>query len=259
MASIILEQVAVEMPVYSGTQRSLRRAFLDRLSNRQSKTNKELFVLALDQISLHLKPGDRVGLIGHNGAGKSTLLRVLGGILAPTSGCITIEGQISSLLNMTSLLDPEMTGYENIETARLLLGIPTTRRDALLQDVLDFTELGAYLEMPLRTYSAGMQLRLSFALLTAQQPEILLLDEVIGAGDAGFFKKATQRFGQLCEQTQILVLASHVLPHIALMCNKVIWLEQGRVRKTGAVEELIKEYQQAVHEVSHPGCPVQIR
>lgn len=244
MPSIALNNVRVDLPVYDGSHRSLRRAVLSMGVGGPifRRDRRHVMVRALDGISLDLHDGDRVGLIGHNGAGKSTLLRVLAGIYEPTAGQAIIKGKVSSLLNMASLLDSEMTGYENIEHARVLLGIPARHHAELCQEIEDFTELGAFLDMPVRTYSAGMQVRLSFALLTAQAPEILLLDEALGAGDAAFVHKAAERVRALCARASILVLASHAPSHIRQLCNKVIWLEHGCIRRFGPVDEILAAY-----------------
>lgn len=244
MPLIRLENVRVDLPVYDASNRSLRRAMLGMGVGGMvfRKDRSHVIVRALDGISLTLNDGDRVGLIGHNGAGKSTLLRVLAGIYEPTGGRTEIRGRVSSLLNMASMLDPEMTGYENIDHAAVLLSVPSDRRTDLVHDVEEFTELGAFLDMPVRTYSAGMQVRLSFALLTAQAPEILLLDEALGAGDAHFVKKAAARVGERCDRANILVMASHSQSHIRQLCSKAMWLEHGRIRRFGPVDEVLADY-----------------
>lgn len=256
MPSIILDNVRVDLPVYDGSHRSLRRAVLSMGVGGAifRRDRNHVSVRALDDISLTLRDGDRVGLIGHNGAGKSTLLRVLAGIYEPTEGRAVIKGRASSLLSMTSMLDPEMTGYENIDHARVLLGIPARRQAELCREIEDFTELGAFLDMPVRTYSAGMTVRLSFALLTAQEPEILLLDEAVGAGDAAFVDKAAERVRALCDQASILVLASHSQEHIRRLCNKVLWLDHGRLRLFGPVDEVLAAY----GETTRPMAPAAV-
>ena len=246
MPSVTLDNVSVDLPVYDGGHRSLRRAMLAGVGGRIFRSRRGVCaVRALDGISLALHDGDRVGVIGHNGAGKSTLLRVLAGILEPTDGDAVIEGRASSLLDMASLLDPEMTGYENIEQVGALLLLPARARAALLQDVEEFTQLGAFLDMPVRTYSSGMLVRLSFTLLTAQTPEILLLDEALGAGDATFVGMAADRVSRLCDQASILVMASHAQGHIIQLCTHVVWLEHGRIRRFGPMDEILAEYAQA--------------
>lgn len=244
MPSISLADVSVDLPVYDGARRSFRHAVLSAgIGGMISRTpRRHIVIRALDGIMLNLREGDRLGLIGPNGAGKSTLLRVLAGICEPTGGTAVVEGRTSSLLDVGSILDPEMTGYENIDQARLFLGIPANRRADLYRDVEALTELGSFLDLPVRTYSAGMLVRLSFALLTAQEPEILLLDEALGVGDASFGQRAVRRVEQLGDRGHILVLASHSAADIRRMCNKVAWLDRGRLRRLGPVDEVLTAY-----------------
>ena len=263
MARIVLNNVSVDFPIYDGNDRSFRRALLELsvggVISRRGRGHLE--VRALDDISLGLVDGDRVGLIGHNGAGKSTLLRILAGIREPTAGRIVIEGSVGALLNMPSVLDPEMTGHENIDRACILLGIPDRRRDAVAEDVVTFCELGPFLDLPVRAYSAGMQLRLSFALMTAQQPEILLLDEAFSAGDAHFRVRAEDRMSELGRRTDIVIFASHDYGALRRMCNKAVWLEHGRIRALGPIEEVLTAYAQASGDGGEPRdeCPPSAR
>ena len=247
MARIILDNVTVDFPVYDGTHRSIRHALLQfGVGGTISQRGRGFMeVRALDGINLDLRDGDRIGLIGHNGAGKSTLLRILAGIREPTSGHALIEGSTAALFSLGSILDIEMTGYENIDRAAVLLSIPGKWRSGIIEDVEGFTELGKFLNLPVKTYSAGMQLRLSFALMTAQDPEILLLDEVFGAGDAKFRIKAEQRMHALEKRTRILVFAHHSMVEIGRMCNKVAWLEHGRVHLFGPTDEVVAAYSAA--------------
>lgn len=243
MASIVLDGVGVDLPVFDAHHRSLRHAIMTMtVGGLISQRGRCRQVRALDGISMTLKDGDRIGLIGRNGAGKSTLLRVMAGICEPTGGLAAVDGTVSNLLAMRSLLDSEMSGYENIEHASLLLGIGRRDLPALIRDVEDFTELGPFLDMPVRTYSAGMQIRLSFALLTAPAPEILLLDEVLGAGDAGFAAKAAHRIGQMRNRSRILVVASHVEAQILNWCDTVAWLDRGRLVTMGPAAEILAAY-----------------
>jgi ABC-type polysaccharide/polyol phosphate transport system ATPase subunit len=244
MPHILLDNVTVDFPIYDGAQRSFRHALLNAgiggMISRHGRRHLE--VRALDGLCLELVKGDRLGLIGRNGAGKSTLLRVLAGLREPTAGRLEVTGKTAALLNIASILDPEMTGYENIARAFVLLAIPGRDHASLTQDVEDFTELGSFLELPVKVYSAGMQLRLSFALMTAQQPEILLLDETLSAGDTQFHSRADVRMAELRSRTDIVVLASHVEREIHRICNKVLWLEQGRCRAFGPVEDVLAAY-----------------
>ena len=243
MPAISLDQVTVDLPIYDAHHRSFRRAILsariggDILNHRRGYP----VVRALDHVSLNLNEGDRLGLVGHNGAGKSTLLRVLGGLCEPTGGTARTNLEVCSLLTTSSILDPEMTGHENIEHAAIMLGLGDKRAE-LSRDVADFTELGAYLDLPVRTYSSGMSMRLSFALLTAQNPDILLLDEVMGAGDLHFFTRATERLARLRERAGIIVVVSHDPNHIRKLCSTVAWLDHGRLRLIGPTDEVMNAY-----------------
>ena len=231
MASIVLNQVSVTIPIYNLSARSLKKQLL-RFSTGAALNNdtRHVLVKALDQINLTIHHGDRVGLIGHNGAGKSTLLRVLAKIYEPTSGSLYIKGRVSPLLDVMLGINPESTGYENILIRGLLLGMRRKEIENKLDDIAAFTELGDYLYLPVRTYSSGMQLRLAFAVATSIQPEILLMDEVIGVGDAAFMEKAQQRLNRLMDRASIVVLASHSQETIKKWCNKVFLMEKGTIQ-----------------------------
>jgi len=204
-----------------------------------------VIVSALDDISLDIRSGDRIGIVGRNGAGKSSLLRVLAGINEPVSGDCVVDGRVSSLFSATSFLDPEMSGYENISFAMSLLGFSRQATESAVADLEEFTQLGDYLSLPLRTYSSGMQLRLAFGLITSIDPEILIMDEAIGAGDFHFIERARERFEEFCERAEIIVVASHNLSMLRDMCDKVIWLDHGRLKDIGAAAEIIDQYKNA--------------
>ena len=197
---------------------------------------------ALRNVSLELHDGDRVGLVGRNGAGKSTFLRVLSGIYEPPQGRIVIEGTTASLLDITLGMDPDATGYENIMLRSAILGLTPAEAAARIPEIEDFTELGAHLGLPLRTYSSGMGMRLAFAISTCVQPEILLLDEVIGAGDTHFMDKAQQRLAEMTDRAKILVIASHAAPQITRLCNKGLLLHEGQVLDFGPIEPVLERY-----------------
>lgn len=243
MASIQLNSVSIDFPIYNFSARSLRGQFL-RLTTGGTLNSKEkiIVVKALDNITLRFNHGDRVGLIGHNGAGKSTLLRVLAKIYEPLQGNFVYEGRISPLLNVMLGINPESTGYENIMLRGLLLGLTRKEINHKLSQIADFTELGDYLFAPVRSYSAGMQLRLAFAVAICIKPDILLMDEMIEVGDAGFIKKAQARLGEFINQSSILVLASHANETIKRLCNKVVLLEKGRVKYYGPLEKGFELY-----------------
>ncbi len=202
-----------------------------------------LGVRALESISFDLSGGDRLAVIGSNGAGKTTLLQILAGILPPDSGEVVIEGRCTSLININLGMQMEATGHRNITLRGLAGGYPRNEIEARRQDIADFCELGKFLDMPIETYSAGMRMRLNFAIATAFEPEILLLDEWLSAGDAAFRAKATQRMQSFVRKAGILVLASHSRQLLIDNCNRAIWMDDGRIREFGDVEDLYDRYQ----------------
>jgi ABC-type polysaccharide/polyol phosphate transport system ATPase subunit len=253
VASIVLENVTTDFPVY-GLQRSLRKELFGRMvgGTTHEDRKKNVVVRALDNVSLSLKDGNRLGLIGHNGAGKTTLLRVLAGIYPPSQGRVRIEGRVSTLFNTAPGLDMDDTGYENIYTCGRLLGMSRQELANKLSDIEKFSELGDYLFLPVRTYSAGMMTRLGFSVATAIDPEILILDEGLGAGDARFVERAKQRVDELVRRSNILVLATHSDIMIKEMCNLAILLNHGRVVAEGEPAEVIAEYHELLKQPQSP-------
>jgi len=248
MAFIELTGVNLDLPIYEVQGRSLKRQVM-RLgrSNAVADSNDGVVVVrALQNVSVRLETGDRVGLIGHNGAGKSTLLRVLAGIYAPTSGSISRDGRVVPLLDISLGMDDNSTGWQNIRLRGLLLGMTKDEILAKQDEIAEFCELGDYLDLPVRTYSSGMRVRLAFAISTAVDAEILLLDEVMGVGDAGFMQKAQQRLEDLHGRSDIVVLAMHSNTEIRRVCNKVVWMDNGVVRMTGDTESVVSAYEQFV-------------
>jgi ABC-type polysaccharide/polyol phosphate transport system ATPase subunit len=244
VAFIKLRHVTVDFPIY-GMQPSLRRAVLGglmRYRNGKGRGGKRVVVRALNDLSFTLEDGDRVGLIGHNGAGKTTMLRVFAGIYMPSSGEIEINGKVSTLFTTSPGLDSEDTGYENILTCGQFLGMTKEEIERKTPEIAEFTELGDYLSLPVRTYSAGMLMRLGFAVATAIDPEILVLDEGLSAGDARFTEKAARRIKELIQKSNILVLASHAEGLIKEMCNRVILLDHGNVVADGDAESVFAQY-----------------
>jgi ABC-2 type transport system ATP-binding protein/lipopolysaccharide transport system ATP-binding protein len=197
---------------------------------------------ALRDISFSLREGDRLGLVGHNGAGKSTLLKVLAGIYKPTAGFVNVNGRIVSTLNISLGMEPEATGYENIILRGLLLGMKRKEINAKLDEIATFTELGEYLNMPVRIYSSGMLTRLAFATVTAMNSDILLMDEVIGTGDAAFMDKAERRLNEFMNRSKIIVIASHSDQVIQKFCNKALLLEHGKIIAEGLPDAVIDAY-----------------
>ncbi len=231
MARLLLDGVGVAYPVYNAASQSLRKQLVNIGTGGRISSSKGhvATVQALDDIHLDLRDGDRIGLIGHNGSGKTTLLRTMAGIFRPTSGRMLVEGRISTVFGLGAGADHELTGYENIIRMAMLLGATQEQARAAIPSIEEFTELGDFLAMPMRTYSAGMTTRLLFAVATAVQPEILLVDEVLGAGDAGFQDKARERMSEFVSRASIFVLASHAEELMARFCTRVIRLEHGRV------------------------------
>lgn len=246
MARIELRNASVEFPIYNVSARSFKKRFL-RVATGGSiskDANQTVVIKSLNNVSLSIEHGDRVGLIGHNGAGKSTLLRLIADIYEPTAGDRYVEGNISSILNLTQGIEVEYTGYENIIIRGTILGIPRKRIKEQMNEIAEMTGLGDYMAMPVRTYSLGMLVRLAFAISTSISPDILLIDEVFGAGDADFMEKAVNKMTSLLTQSSIVVLATHSDDLIRQFCNKVLLLDGGEIKYYGDVEHALSLYHQ---------------
>ncbi|MEY4985385.1 MAG: hypothetical protein RLZZ359_271 [Actinomycetota bacterium] len=244
MAQIKFEDVSIEIPIFNATGRSLTSKILEVATGGKldADPNGRVMVRALSNISFELKDGDRAGLVGHNGAGKSTMLRALGGVYAPTRGKATISGEIGSLIDISLGINPEATGRENVFVRGQLLGLTKKEITERYDEIVDFAELGDFMEMPVRTYSSGMHLRLAFAVSTVVRPEILLMDEWLSVGDESFKHKAEARLAEMVDATRILVIATHSRELIEKVCNRVIWLEHGQVKMDGSVVEVLPAY-----------------
>lgn len=244
MGYIKLQNVSVDIPIFNSQTRSLKKAILGVATGGKIGTslNGGTVVRSLDSINLEINSRERVGIIGHNGAGKSTLLRVLGKVYSPTEGVATVIGKIGSLIDISLGIDGEATGIENIYLRAALLGIPKKEVDVNLEDLIEFTELGDFIEMPVRTYSTGMHLRLAFAVSTMISPDILLMDEWLSVGDQNFQTKAETRLNRLIERSNILILASHSRALIERCCTRVIWLEHGSIKMDGDTKEVCENY-----------------
>jgi len=259
MLSIAARDVHVEFPIYDHYKRSLRHTLglgriaqgINRLATRKLNVGGEIdrgqtgkvVIKALDGISFDAHEGDRIGLLGHNGSGKTTLLRTLAGIYEPISGTVLTRGRVIPLFDLQLGMDQDATGIENIWLRGKMLDLSTQQIKDALEDIAEFTELGDYLYMPIRTYSQGMLLRLTFAISTAVTPEILILDEMIGAGDAAFLARADLRLKKFIAQTGILVIASHSTAMLRQWCNKGMLLERGKMLTYGPLEEVITRYE----------------
>lgn len=244
MAHINLKNVVVDIPIFNSQGRSLKKTVMGVATGGRIGLTEagKTMVRSLDEISIEIKPRERIGLVGHNGAGKSTLLRVLGKVYEPSSGIAEINGSIGSLIDISLGIDGEATGIENIYLRAALLGIPKKEVDQELDSLIKFTELGDFINMPVRTYSTGMHMRLAFAVSTMIHPDILLMDEWLSVGDANFQHKAEERLNGLIERSNILVIASHSRHLIERCCTRVIWLEHGKIKMDDVPEKVCPEY-----------------
>lgn len=250
MAFINLENVSLTFRVRQRRRVTLKE-YLVRGMFRQS-VNPVMRVRALQDLNLKVQEGDRLGIIGHNGAGKSTLLKVLAGIYPPTTGKRVVEGQISSLFDLTLGFEPEATGWDNIAYRGYLQGeTPRTIR-AKMKSIAEFSELGDFLDTPVRHYSSGMVVRLAFSIATDIDPEILLIDEVLAAGDKAFQKKARQRMQSMIAKARLIVMVSHDMTALENFCNRAVWLERGRIKQVGSTAEVVAAYNSQMASLDGP-------
>lgn len=244
MAYVHLSHVSVDIPIYNSQGRSFKKKILGLATGGKvgfTESGKTI-VRSLDNINLEVHSTERIGIIGHNGAGKSTLLRVLGRVYKPTHGTATIEGNVGSLIGISLGIDGEATGLENIYIRSALLGLDRKVVEKELPDLIEFSGLGDFINMPVRTYSTGMHMRLAFAVSTMIAPDILLMDEWLSVGDEDFKKKAEKRLNNLIDRANILFLATHSRKLVERCCTKVVWLEHGKVKMVGEPKELCNLY-----------------
>ena len=245
MAAVALRNVTVQIPIYDVGGSSLRKVILSKtVGGRFERSGSHLVVDALKDVSFEAHDGDRIALVGNNGSGKSTLLRVLSDVYPATAGTVQVVGEVSPMFDAMLGMSMDATGMENIWICGRLWGLSQTQIKDSLDDISEFTELGDYLNVPVRTYSTGMMLRLAFAIATVRDPEILLLDEVVGVGDSSFFEKAFNRLQGIIRRSQILFLASHADDILRKVCNKAIWLDHGNLVQYGEFEKVIAAYRQ---------------
>ena len=244
MANILFENVNVEFPIFNANGRSLTSRLLEvATGGRLDKDpSGRVLVKALQGINFEIMEGERVGLLGHNGAGKSTMLRVLSRVYTPQSGRAHIEGRVTSLIDISLGINPEASGRENIHVRGTLLGLSKAEIAEKFNEIVEFSELGDFIEMPVRTYSSGMHLRLAFAVSTVLKPEILLMDEWLSVGDESFRTKAEERLTNLVDSAKILVIASHSRELIEKTCTRAIWMEHGQVKMDGPAAEVAAAY-----------------
>ncbi len=240
--SIVTRDACVDFPIFDARSRSLKKTVMGVVGGHIASETKVPIIEALRGINLDLRRGDRIGLVGHNGAGKSTLLRLMSGIYEPTRGTAEIRGRVAPVFDLGVGMDPEISGRENIIVRGLFLGMTRKQMEERVDDIAEFTELGDFLSLPLRTYSTGMRIRLALGVVTSIDPEILLLDEGIGAVDAAFLERARGRLADLVGRSGMLVFASHSEDLLRSLCDTAVWLEHGQVRAQGDLDEVLRQY-----------------
>lgn len=239
MSHIILKDVNL----YFKTKREKRiKDFLVKGSNKFNKFSQEGIVHAIKNMNLEIKEGERVSIIGHNGAGKSTFLKMISGIYPPTNGILNVSGKISSMFELSTGFEMESSGWDNIYLRGLMLGETPSSIKEKMKEIAEFSELGEFLDMPVKYYSSGMFVRLAFSVSTAIKPDILLLDEIVAAGDASFLKKAEKRMNEMIDVAKIMVLVTHSMKTAKDLTNRCLWFEKGKVVMDGKPKEVIKEY-----------------
>ena len=251
MPSIAIDRLQIDFPLYHGQSRSLKKHVGNTISSLRPGSpaahlmqdgRERTVVSVLREVSFVLKSGERLGLIGRNGAGKTTLLRAMADIYEPVGGRVRLEGSIGTLLDASLGMNMELTGRENIRLYGLHAGLSKTEISHIDRDVQDFADLGSYMDMPVKTYSSGMTVRLAFGLATAVKPQILLMDEWFLAGDGAFMNKAQERLEAMVQHADILVISTHQPDVMRKWCTRVIWLEDGRIRMDGTPDEVLDVY-----------------
>jgi lipopolysaccharide transport system ATP-binding protein len=240
--SIDLKGVTLDYKMYSVKAQSLRNAVLNvAVGGRLIKSGRDVTTLrALSDVTLSLREGDRLGLVGHNGSGKTSLLKVLAGIFEPTAGVVDVRGKVSSMISMSIGLDPEASGLQNIKNLAMMQMMSDREIKRRLPDIVEFSELGAFVHMPFKTYSAGMMARLTFSVATQMDADILIMDEWISAGDAEFQKKAAARLTSMVDKAKIVVIATHDRALAAMVCNRIMSMEAGVPTFLGPTAEWIE-------------------
>jgi ABC-type polysaccharide/polyol phosphate transport system ATPase subunit len=238
---IRFQDVSLHFRTYRNPSPSLKESFIAAFTKQKHVTQKDEF-FALKDINLQINSGERIGLIGLNGAGKSTLLKVVAGIYPPTTGIVQISGQVTPMIELGTGLDMDLSGRENIYINGSLLGYSKAEMKTKEQDVIDFSELSEFIDMPLKYYSSGMLSRLIFSVGTMVDPEILIIDEIFSAGDARFVEKATNRMEELLDKSRIVLFVSHSLGLVERICNRAIVLDHGRIVNDGAPKKMVEYY-----------------
>jgi lipopolysaccharide transport system ATP-binding protein len=239
--AIQIKDCVLQYPLGAYARGSLKSLLMSAFGHRES-TQAAQYVSALRSINIEIQQGERVALIGHNGSGKSTLLRAMAGIYPPASGSIRVSGKLGALLELGLGFESEATGRENIYYRGMAMGYSRRTIAKREMEIVTFCGLGDFIDLPVRTYSAGMYVRLAFAISTAFSPEVLLVDEVFGAGDATFAHKAVARMQEIVRQSGIFVIATHDLALVEKVCSRAIWLEAGRIVADGPIDTVLSEF-----------------
>jgi len=247
--AIEIKGATLQYPIGAFVRGSLKSGLFSLFGHKE-KTPQVQFVDAITNLDLSIKAGERVGIIGSNGSGKSTLLRAMAGVYPLRSGSISVSGQIGTLLDISLGFEPESTGRENIYYRGMVMGYSRKQIAKVESEIVDFAALGEFIDLPMRTYSAGMYVRLGFAVSTQFQPDVLLIDEVFGAGDANFAERARQRMSRIVEAAGIVVLVSHDMGLISSFCNRVLWMDRGRLMADGSPETVIPRFLAAMTGVA---------
>lgn len=256
MSNIIeVENISMSYKIVEGGTQSIKEFAIKLVSKKLKKTTHEV----LKNVSFTVKKGEILGIIGVNGAGKSTLLAIISGVLSPNNGKVICRGKISPLLGLGSGFDSELTGVENIYLNAAVLGYSKKEIDSKFQKIIEFSELGKFLYQPIRTYSRGMLARLGFSIAAELEPEILIIDEVLGVGDAHFREKSTKRIVELMQSGATVLLVSHNLETIKKYCNRALWLEKGEIRMIGESINVVNEYEKNIKLLNITKGAVQIK
>ncbi|MBM6974897.1 ABC transporter ATP-binding protein [Intestinimonas butyriciproducens] len=245
MSEIVLDQVNLVFKVWR--EKKIKDILIPG-SKRFNTFDSDGSVHALKDLSLKIQDGERVAIIGHNGAGKSSFLKMVAGIYPPTSGSLCVEGRISSMFELATGFEMESSGWDNIYLRGLMLGETPASIKSKMKEIGEFSELGEFLNMPVKYYSSGMFLRLAFSISTTIQPDILLLDEVVAAGDAGFLEKARKRLEHMVNTAKIMVYVTHSMAQAEAMCNRCLWLERGVLMMDGSVREVTSAYMDSINK-----------
>lgn len=240
MSSIHVENLSIKFRIYHDRSPSLKEYFANLFKRNGQAAHSDFW--AVKDVSFEIKAGDRVGIIGHNGAGKSTLLKALCRVYESTDGRVSVNGRIAPLLEIGAGFHPEFTGRENIYLNGSILGYSKRQLKEIEPEVIAFAELEEFIDTPVKYYSTGMYMRLAFSLATAMHPDILVLDEVFAGGDAAFMAKAKARMHALIDKANIMIMVSHDHVLIKSLCNRVIWLDHGRLVADGAPNEIVERY-----------------